>query len=130
MTLFRDFEYVKEAEFRLIRENALEDRLAYPLHCESMDFYNFIVHTMIRNKYPEAEIIERIREMNGYDFIQKAKLFFAAHTDSEGIRQFSAAVTPNEYLAFARAHLPRLSFTEKLRHRIASILNQIEKEKQ
>ncbi len=125
--MFRDFQYIKPAEFQLIHKNNLEEELLYPLHNESYHFFKYLIDTMIQNNCERQDVEDRINELMEFNFIKDAREYFKTVKRTEALEIFCKDIPAHDYYDWFIENIPKLSVKQKAKLKFYNLLGKIKK---
>lgn len=124
MVLFDEYNYVKPEVIRIATENSCTEKGIWQCHLETIYFMKSLVTEAIINKKSQGEILNLIKKLDGYEFVNIAKQYFEEQPTDKvwaELRFLSNKYTPEEYLKYCSAHIPKITVKKCIGNFIRSL---------
>ena len=131
MTFLRDYQYIKQASIPLIKEFSTQ-KVLLQAHWDSLTVYKWAIYSMLYDQMPKDQIIEAIKEIEEYQYIQEAKRGLKGTKETRTFKDIdflTSEYSPAEYYNYCRSTLPSRSpkriLKEKIKKTAVSIMKRI-----
>lgn len=113
--LFNEYQTVKTFANRFALENNASEEVICAIHTESIYFYRALIIQMIQDKKPETTVINRIKEIEQFQFIIDAKEYLSKNDNNEELLFLSSDYAIDDYYQYCRKLATPHSFKDRLR---------------
>ena len=124
MTFLRDYQPIKQASISLLKKYSTQ-KIVLQAHWDSLTVYKWTIYSMLYDRTPEHRIIEAIKEIEQYPYIQEAKTELSKADESFLFNDKDFMISnysPKEYLAYCQKTLPVRKTKAVLKNKAKAII--------
>lgn len=125
--LFDELKFLKPLQINLLREHFCNEEIILWCHLEVLYFMKAIIIRMMEEKRDKEVIVRKITELDEYDIVKEAKLYFNNQTVKPVWRELEVMISnlsPIDYYTWCESQVPRWKIKSLIK-RIIRICKQL-----